>query len=334
MRQQLLERKLTEHFEAYALERQFSGTILAAEEGHICFHRSYGLANCEHQVPNTGETKFQIASITKPITAMAALMLEERGVIDIRGRIGDYLPVADGLDSCITIHQLLTHTSGIRDFEKLPGFAGGLERTLYEGLDILQLIQHDPQPSVPGTKWEYCNTGYNLLGVLIETVTGMSYAEFVTQNILAPLGMDTTGFGSSDSIVHGLAQGYSLNEKGEQVKARYFELGNFLASGHMVSTAEDLLKWDRALYPGHLVSEELLRKMFAPHAYIDEIRHYGYGWSIYHGSRGHGGWLPGYWCKFRQFPERKQVLIMLSNHDYTKEDGIIDRTEAIFKECL
>ncbi|WP_051620463.1 serine hydrolase domain-containing protein [Paenibacillus sp. UNC451MF] len=336
MTDQLLESKLVEQFDAYAEAQQFSGTILVAQEGHIRFAKAYGLANCEHEVPNRMDTKFQIASITKPITAVAVLMLAEQGLIHVHEQALEYLPecAGQGLDSRITVHHLLTHTSGIRDFEKLPQFVGGQEKSLYEGLDILKLIQHAPQEFEPGTKWSYCNTGYNLLGVLIESVTGISYSDFIAQQLLVPLGMHSTGFGCSGSIVHGRADGYSLNEQGTQVKARFFELGNFSGSGHMYSTAEDLLKWDQALYPGQLLSEELLRPMFMPHAFVDTTRHYGYGWSLYGTSRGHGGWLPGYWCKFRQYPEQKQVVIMLSNQDYSKEERILDRTEALLKECL
>lgn len=331
-----LEDKLSEQFGAYAEQQQYSGTILVAQEGNVRFAKAYGLANGEHEVPNRLDTKFQIASITKPITAMAVLMLSEKGLLDIQGRLLEYLPECEGLglDSRITIHQLLTHTSGIRDFEKLSAFVNGEEKTLYEGINIMNLIRHDPQEFEPGTKWAYCNTGYNLLGAMIGAVSGSTYSDFVQQHILTPLGMDSTGFGCSRTVVPGRADGYSLNEQGSKVKARFFELGNFSASGHLYSTADDLLKWDRALYPGRLVSEELLWRMFTPHAFVDATRGYGYGWSVYSESRGHGGWLPGYWCKFRQYPEQQLVVIMLSNQDYTKEERILDRTEALFKEYL
>lgn len=189
MKVHLLERRLAEQFDAYAEQQQFSGTILVAQEGSIRFAKAYGYANYEHNVLNQLDTRFQIASITKPITAMAVLMLADKGLIDIQGRLLEYIPECDvlGLEPRITIHQLLTHTSGIRDFEKLPQFVGGQERTLYEGLDILKLIQHAPKEFEPGTKWSYCNTGYNLLGIIIESVTGSTYSEFVGRHILAPL---------------------------------------------------------------------------------------------------------------------------------------------------
>lgn len=193
--------------------------------------------------------------------------------------------------------------------------------------NILQLIHDVPASFEPGEGWSYCNTGYNLLGLLIERITGMNYEQYVRTNILEPLGMNDTGFGSSDRIVQGLASGYSRDEEGTIVKARFHEIHNFKASGHMYSTVADLWKWDQALYPGRLVTEEVLQLMFTPYAYVEPNRYYGYGWSLYgDGSRGHGGWLPGYWCKFRQYPANGSVVIMLSNHDFTKEEGILDRT--------
>jgi len=333
MYQPIEDRKLADHFEAYVQEQSYSGTILVAEQGEVRFLQAYGKANYEHGVPNRTNMKFHIASITKPITAMAVLMLAERSRIDLHGAVGKYLPlVSPAVNGHITIHQLLTHTSGIPDFEKLPDYPYRHERMPYKDEDILQLIQ-DVEPTFgPGEGWSYCNTGYNLLGLLIERVAGMSYERFVRTNILDPLEMRDTTFGSSEAVIADLASGYSRDDEGRTVKARYFEAANFKASGHMISTAGDLLKWDRALYPGRLVSGELLKLMFAPHAFVDPTRHYGYGWSIYgDGSRGHGGWLPGYWCKFRQYPASGCLIVMLSNHDFTKEDSILDRTEELLR---
>ncbi|MFE5322964.1 serine hydrolase domain-containing protein [Paenibacillus sp. NPDC056579] len=325
------EAKLEAHFDTYAQEQQYSGTILVAQHGEVLFHKAYGMASYEHDVPNRPDTRFHIASITKPVTALAVLMLADRQRIDVDRPIGDYIELGPQLNRNITIHHLLIHTSGIPDFEKLPDYAYGTERTLYKDAHILELIQDVPSSFEPGEGWSYCNTGYNLLGLLIEHAAEMSYEQFVGRSILEPLGMSGTGFGASDRVVRGLASGYSQDGNGMLVKARYHELENFKASGNMVSTAADLLKLDQALYSGRsLLSEPLLSRMFTPHAFIEQGRHYGYGLSIYgDGSRGHGGWLPGYWCKFRQFPASGRVIVMLSNHDFTKEDSIVDRTEQL-----
>lgn len=323
--------KLEAHFDAYMQEQQYSGTILVAQLGEVLFHKAYGMASYEHDVPNRPDTRFPIASITKTVTALAVLLLADRRRIDVDRPIGDYIEIGPQWNRNITIHHLLTHTSGISDFEKLPDYAYGKERTLYKDAHILELIRGVPSSFEPGEGWSYCNTGYNLLGLLIEQAAEMRYEQFVRRSILEPLGMSGTGFGSSERVMRGLASGYSRDGKGMIVKARYHEMENFKASGHMVSTAADLLKLDQALYSGRsLLSEPLQNRMFTPHAFIEQGRHYGYGLSLYgDGSRGHGGSLPGYWCKFRQFPASGRGIVMLSNHDFTKEDSIVDRTEQL-----
>jgi len=312
------------HFAAFAAEQKYSGVILAARAEEILFLQAYGMASCEHGVPNRPDTKFYTASLTKPVTAMAALILMEQGELGLHQPARHYLPELGCIDERITVHQLLTHTSGIPDFETLPGFAEQYQMFLYRGGRILELVQGLPLDFEPGTGWKYSNTGYNLLGLIIEQIAGMSYEQFVREHIFDPLGMSNTGFGDDRSIISGLASGYSREEQtGRLVKAPYFRIENFKASGHMVSTAEDLLKWSRSLDSASILQEETLRLMFTPHAPVSPLRSYGYGWSIYVSSRGHGGWLPGYWCRFRQYPRDRITVILLSNHDHTKENGVL-----------
>jgi len=317
------------HFAAFAAEQKYSGVILAARAEEILFLQAYGMASFEHGVPNRPDTKFYTASLTKPVTAMAALILLEQGKLELHQPARRYLPELGWIDERITVHQLLTHTSGIPDFETLPGFAEQYQMVLYQGLRILELIRDLPPDFEPGTGWRYSNTGYNLLGLIIERLAGISYEQFVREHIFGPLGMSDTDFGDDRSVIQGLASGYSREEQtGRLVKAAYFRIENFRASGHMVSTAEDLLKWSRSLDSEEILREETLRLMFTPHASVSPQRSYGYGWSIYEGSRGHDGWLPGYWCRFRQYPRERITVILLGNHDHTKESGVL--SPAVF----
>ncbi|CAG7596829.1 Penicillin-binding protein 4* [Paenibacillus solanacearum] len=331
----MLTERLSAHFADYVKEQQYSGVIAVARAGDIVFQQAYGMANYEHQVPVRLDTKFYIASITKPMTAMAVLMLSEEGRLELHRSVRAYLPELTQVDERITLHQLLTHTSGLPDFEVLWDFQAQKQKLLYPGARILELIEGQPLDFEPGTGWKYCNTGYNLLGLVIERISGVSYSDFLRKRILEPLGMSDTGFGDAQSIVEDLASGYTRPEGADLlVKAPYFEIENFMASGHMYSTAADLLRWEMALRTTRLVSVETLALIFSPHAPASPGRHYGYGWSVYENSAGHGGWLPGYWSKFRRYPDGQVAVIMLGNHDHTKENDILDRTYRLCCDSL
>ncbi|MCS7464822.1 beta-lactamase family protein [Paenibacillus doosanensis] len=323
-----IEQRLDELFADYVQEQQYSGTVLVAQHGQVILSGAYGWANREHAVPNRPDTKFRIASISKSFTAMGILWLAERGKLDLGDSVRRYF-TCPWLPVKATLHHLMTHTSGIPDFEKLPAFANGEERSLLRTEDMLALIKDVPLLFEPGKGWSYGNTGYNLLASLIERISEQSYGEFLRSVILEPLGMTSTGSAYSQSIVSGLADGYTKDEAGVLTKARYYEIHNFQGSGSLYSTAEDLLLWDRALYANPIVSGDALARMFRRHAEASPRRHYGYGWSVYDRFRGHGGWLPGCWSKFRQYPEQGLALIMLSNHDFTAENEILDRTGEI-----
>ncbi|MDU5144859.1 MAG: serine hydrolase domain-containing protein [Paenibacillus dendritiformis] len=327
-----VETMLEKHFDDYSAEQQYSGTVLVAQEGRLVFAKAYGEANTEHQVANRIDTKFCIASITKPMTALAVLMLMERGAIELHRRAANYLPASLAIDSSITVHHLLTHTSGMPDFETLSAF-GDLGRRAYSDEGLLGLVAHLPLEFTPGSGWKYSNTGYNLLGAIIEHMTGISYREYMQEHIWGPLDMNGTDCGCSRAIVPGLAHGYTRSREDGTVlkKAPFFEVSNFKASGNLYSTAPDLLQWDRFLQMRTvpLVAQATLDLMFSPHASVDAARSYGYGLSLDSLSRGHGGHLPGYWSKYRYYPEKKATVIMLSNHDSIVEGDIVTRTAEL-----
>lgn len=326
-----MRRKLAERVHRFAEQNQFSGTVLLAKDGHVEFAEAFGLANREHQVPNRIGSKYRIASLTKAFTAMAVLQLAKKGSLQLDDRLRTYFPDYPEFDGRITLHHVLTHTSGIPDIEDVPRFTGHLEKLSYDRKGFIALYKDLPAFFDPGQGWRYGNSGYTMLAYIIEAVSGMEYESFIRRYILDPIGMTNTGCDRNNTIVMHRSDGYS-SAHGHIVPASYYDLGTVMASGDLYSTAEDLLKWDQALFTDRLVSYESLRLMFAPHVHVSGDRHYGYGWNVYPDYVEHGGWLPGYWCKFRRYPKERAAIVMLANQDFGQEEGILDKLGALVLE--
>ncbi|TBL79438.1 serine hydrolase domain-containing protein [Paenibacillus thalictri] len=323
------DQRLADYFEQTASTGTFSGVILSAHRGEIRYLRAFGLANREHGVPNTTETRFLIASISKPITALAVMLLEEQGRLRVTDTARTYLPEIAELDERITIHHLLTHTSGLSDFEGLPGYFETSGKLSFVNEAIFGLIAGELPDFLPGEGWSYCNTGYNALGLIIDRTAGMPYEQFVHSRLLEPLGMADTGFAESERIIPRLAGAYT--EKAQEiVKAPFLAAENFRASGSMYSTAEDLLKLDRVFTGGHhaITREDTIKRMLTQHAFA-QTRYYGYGLSLYEHSYGHGGSLPGCRCIYRHYPAQDRTFIFLSNCDFGGTDDLLRGAETI-----
>ncbi|WP_284646265.1 serine hydrolase domain-containing protein [Paenibacillus silviterrae] len=292
----------------------FSGVLLAAERGEIRYMKAFGLASYERGEPCRTDTGFLVASITKPFTAFGILLLQQQGKLELTDPAAAYLPTLIR-DERITIHHLLTHTSGLPDFESLPLFFERFGHVSYPREHIFKLLEDMPLEFAPGTDWSYSNTGYNALGLLIDQVAGMPYEAFIYNQVLEPLGMSNTGFVGSGLPLPGLAEGYSCRE-GEKVRVPFFEPGNFRASGNLYTTAEDLHKLASALMgiSASVVSKDITERMLTRHVWAKN-RHYGYGLSLYEKSWGHGGTLPGCRCVWRVYPGRQRTVIMLGNSD-------------------
>jgi CubicO group peptidase (beta-lactamase class C family) len=322
--------KIADQVQRFADEHQFSGTVLAAREGNVLYQEAFGLANREHEVPNRIGSKYRIASLTKAFTAMAVLQLAEKGSIRLDDKLRTFFPEYPEFDERITLHHLLTHTSGIRDIEDVPHFTGHLEKLSYNRQSFIALYKDLPAFFAPGEGWKYGNCGYTMLAYILEAVSGMSYENFIQHHILQPLGMTHTGIDSHTKVVQHRSDGYASAD-GSIIPAMYYDLGTVMASGDFYSTVEDLLKWDQALYTDKLVSSESIRMMFTPHASVSANHDYGYGWHIYPKYVEHGGWLPGYWCKFRRYPEERIMLVLLANHDFVQEGDILDKLSGLVR---
>ena len=192
--------RLSAYMDAAAKAEKFNGSVLVAKDGEILFAKGYGLANAEHQVPNTPETKFRLGSITKQFTAMAILILQEQSKLKVEDPIGKYLADAPKAWEGVTIHHLLTHTSGVPSYTDDPSY--GKKMTQPETVkSMIARFKDKPLEFEPGEKFHYSNSGYFLLGAIIEKVSGKSYEAFLKEAIFDPLGMTDTGYDQHATVL-------------------------------------------------------------------------------------------------------------------------------------
>jgi CubicO group peptidase (beta-lactamase class C family) len=238
---QALVSKVEDYMAARVKRDHFSGSILIARDGRVLVSQGYGMANLEHEVPNTPQTKFRLGSITKQFTAMAILILQERGKLAVQDKIKKYLPDAPKAWDEITIHHLLTHTSGIPNYTENLDFL----RTLPVRVTLKELIakfKDKPLDFKPGDKFKYSNSGYILLGQIIENASGENYPRFMNETIFAPLKMTDTGYDNALPIIKHRAAGYTRRLGFAITNCDYIDMSIPHAAGALYSTVEDLLK--------------------------------------------------------------------------------------------
>ena len=305
--------ELTAKAEAYlaaqARVNQFSGSVLVARADDILLAKGIGLANIEHYVPNIPQTKFRLGSITKQFTATAILLLAQQGKLSLEDLASKHVENCPDAWKPVTIHHLLTHTSGIPSFTGLPGYRAA-QPLPSPPAKTLELVRDMPLEFAPGEKFAYSNSGYVLLGQIIENVSGQSYAEFVRQNIFEPLAMLDSGYDDPKKILPHRAAGYRIGDT--PTNAAYLDMTIPHAAGALYSTALDLHRWSRALDAGKLLPPEAATKMFTP---VKEK--YGYGWFIdqQFGRKRvyHGGGINGFTTELFRYPDDQICVVVLSN---------------------
>ena len=294
--------KVDAFISAFAQERRFMGSVLLAREGKVIFKKGYGMANLEHDVPNTPKTKFRLGSITKQFTATAILQLEERGKLKVEDPICQYLSPCPAHWQPITIHHLLSHTSGIPNFTSFPGYRQEWVLPSPPAQTMLK-FKDKPLDFEPGAKWSYSNSGYILLALILEKASGVGYAAYLEQNIFGPLGMKDSGHDEWAPVLKNRATGYS-GTGDAMVHAPYHDMSIPIGGGDLYSTVEDLLLWDQALYGEKVLSRKSIDRMFTP-----VLNNYGYGWSIQtHNGRkviNHAGGINGFRDVHRALPGAK-----------------------------
>ena len=312
------------YISAQTAHRLFSGTVLIGIDGRIAFEKGYGLANAEWNIPNGPATKFRIASLTKQFTGACILLLQERGQLDVQDKISKYVSGLPESWQSITLHQLLTHTSGIPNYAEMPRVEQELNRTGATPREMVELAATKPLEFKPGTQLHYSNTGYVLLGMVIERISGMSYREFLQKNIFTPLGMRNSGYDNQTMILSNRASGYMVGNAG-LTNADFIDMSIPFAAGSVYSTVEDLYLWNEALAsPGKLLTARSLDQMFAvyPETTAYGGQNYGYGVVITHRFGRllyyHGGGVKGFDSSIQRYPAERSCSVVLENLDPSK----------------
>ena len=296
------------------IQKQIPGAAVAViRDGKIDKARGYGKANLELKSPVTEETVFEIGSVTKQFTAALVMMLVEEGKLSLSDKLSHYLTNAPTGWSNITIRHLLTHTSGIKNYTGLPGFEASKHLSAEQ---FVQAIGVHPLASEPGEKFSYCNSGYNLLGFVIEKVSGKSYWQLLHERIFLPAGMRASQSRDQKTIILNRASGYE-KEKGGLVN-RDPDLTDVFSAGAITSTILDLIKWNSMLESGKLVKSSSLETMWSPYKLNSgSLYSYGFGWRLddYKGVRciGHSGSTSGFSSSIQKFPDQRLTIIVLTN---------------------
>jgi len=302
----------------------FNGTVLVARRGKIVYEHAFGPANREWNIANDLRTKFEIGSMTKQFTAMLVLQLVNEGKLRLDGRVSEYLPYyRPDIGQRVTISELLSHTSGIPNFINAPGFLDGPASRAHYGVEeFVQKYCSDDLHFAPGSKFEYSNSGYFLLGAILEQVSGKSYETLLQERIFQPLGMKDSGYAHSEMIIDHRAAGYERTSSGLR-NARYYDMSIPYAAGALYSTVEDLFLWDQALYGERLLPASLRDLFFKPN-----LESYGYGWGLLVPKAGspyagesipmHGGAIFGFQSVIERIVQHREVIVLLDNTDSPK----------------
>jgi D-alanyl-D-alanine carboxypeptidase len=320
--------KFDEYMEASVRANRFRGSVLVARDGRPIYSKAYGLANEELDVPNSARTVFRIGSLTKGFTAAAVMLLQERGKLRVADPICGYLHDCPAAWQPVTIKQLLSHTSGIKSYTELPDYAPKMPLAVSQQ-NLIGRIRDLPLEFAPGTQYKYSNSGYYLLGVIIERVSSQSYADFLQDHIFTPLGMTSTGYDSPRRLIKHRASGYSF-QGGPLLNTLYLDMSIPFAAGALYSSVEDLLRWDQALYTETLLSRRSRDEMFTP-----AIQDRGYGWGIRtrfeHRVIEHDGGINGFASSLSRFTDDRVTVIVLSNNaDVPTRDVANDLSAIVF----
>lgn len=310
---------------------QFNGTILVSEGGTIILKKGYGLANMEWNIQNKPDTKFRLGSVTKQFTSMLIMQLVEEGKIKLENRLTDYLPYyrKDTGDK-ISIHHLLTHTSGIPNYTDLPDFFEEVSRNPYSVDDFINEYCSGNLEFEPGSKYKYSNSGYFILGAIIEEITGESYENTLQKKIFDPLNMKNSGYDRHGMIIPKRATGYEKTMNG-YINSPYLDMSIPFSAGSLYSTVEDLYLWDQALYTNKLLSEKYKKMMFTPF-----LHNYAYGWGIFNIGLGetkdsvrvvsHSGGINGFNTRIYRIVNDKHLIVLLNN---TGSTNLMEMCKAI-----
>jgi CubicO group peptidase (beta-lactamase class C family) len=302
----------------------FSLTVVS--HGEVVVSRGYGVIDVEQKTPAAADSIFRIGSITKQFTAAAILQLAAAGKLSIDDKLSRFLPDFKYADQ-ITLHQLLTHTSGLKDYTSLPWWNEHMGEA-FSRAELLARIAAEPLGFAPGTRWSYCNSGYYLLGLVIEKASGQSYADYVKQHVVARAGLADTAYCPQKQDYARAAHGYQV--KGAKLEpAAPIDMAHPYAAGSLCSTAPDLVAWMKALAHGQIVDEAAWKRMTTP-VTLGGGKTYPYGFGLFtgdlggHAQIGHGGGINGFVSALSYFPDDDLYVAVLVD----TESGLADSLAA------
>ncbi len=307
-------------------------TALVSRNGQVIYKKAFGMANMELNVPMQADHVFRIGSITKQFTAVAILQLMEQGKLNLQDEITRFIPDYPTQGFKITIEHLLTHTSGIRSFTAMDDYMERMTLDL-KPTEIIDHFKNEPMEFAPGTKWNYSNSNYFLLGYIIEIITAKTYAEYLEENFFKPLGMTNSFYGSDSEIIKNRADGYRADAHGF-MNARPLSMTQPYAAGSIQSTVEDLFKWNQALHAGKLLKKENLDKAFTKYKLTDGTETaYGYGWFLKNiresPTAEHGGGINGFRTMAIYLPAEDVFVTVFSNCDCNSPGDMASRLAAL-----
>ncbi len=315
------------YLQAQVRNDMFSGTALVAHDGEPIFVKSYGMANYELGAPNTNDNSYLLGSVVKQFTAVAILQLQEQGKLKVSDPICRYLETCPQSWQGITLHHLLTHTSGIPNFTSLPGWDEKLAMLSYTRPELVALFRDLPLDFAPGEKFDYSNSGYTLLGVIIERISGQRYEQYLEEKIFKPVGMARTDTRETRALVPGAVTGY-YSVGTDFISARLVSPTVDLGSSGVYSTVGDMLRWDKALTDDRLISRASRDAMFTAGK-----GDYGYAWFIgqRHGRpiQFHSGSDNGFSTNILRFPDDRLTVVVLSNSDRANAGRVSSDLAAI-----
>ncbi len=322
--------KFEQYLKPYVDSRSFSGQILISQKGKILFSKAYGFANLEFNVPNDVNTEFHIMSVTKSFTAASILILEQRGLLTTEDPVSKFIPDYP-FGNKITLHHLLSHTSGIPDINDLPEYK--IAKLQHQTpATLIELYKNKPLEFQPGEDYHYSNSNYSLLAFIIELLSKKTFGEFLKENIFIPLQMThTLHHDDMSQVIPKLAEGYVPDGNFGLIKTPYLDWTSKAGGGNVISTAEDLNKWNVALLGTSILSEKSKKKMFT------EYKQAGYGW--YLGKQNDrdyifmNGLTSGFSAHIGRYPEDEVCVIVLSNYFvYISKQMAIDLAAIVFNK--
>jgi len=285
------------------------------KDGKVVKSRAYGFANVELRVPATTETVFEIGSVSKQFTATTLLMLMEEGKLGLDDRLDKYLEGLPEPWRGVTLRQLLTHTSGIPDIEEIFGYDS--YRNIYTTQAIIEVANSKPMDFQPGQRWHYSNTGYYLLGLVLQKVSGKSYSAFLKERIFDPLGMSHTRESDPTAVIPNRAAGYQVDDAGVLRNRDAMQPTACLGAGTLISNLEDMAKWDAAITTHRFLKASTQKLMWTPVETSEGPYPYGFGWFISplrgHVGVEHSGGTAGFSCDYRRFHDSGYSVMVFTN---------------------